>query len=131
MTEPTASQWTITHNGQTVTKATLTEVIAAGRKLRTPEEQLIAARNLTQAVDKMLLEPPEELLAAQKAASPFATWWAMVEAEEELAGDPIKDEIVALSYMGCGASTQVTAGQIRKMLDAIFDCTDGEPNKKS
>lgn len=131
MTDSTASQWTIKHNGQTVTKATLTEVIAAGRNLRTPEEQLRAARTLMRAIDKMMLETPEELVAAQKASSPFATWWAMVEAENELAGEIIKDDAVVLSFMGSGASMNVTAGQIRKMLDAIFDCTDGEPNKKS
>ncbi|MES2729998.1 MAG: hypothetical protein V4621_07910 [Pseudomonadota bacterium] len=71
----------------------------------------------------------EELRAAQKASSPFATWWAMVEAQEELAGEIIKDEAICLTFMGSGASTTVTAGQIRKMLDAIYLCKDGEPLK--
>lgn len=69
----------------------------------------------------------EELLAAQKASNPFSIWWAMIEAQEELAGETIKDEAVIFHFMGSGASTSVTAGQIRKMLDAIYQCKDGEP----
>lgn len=73
----------------------------------------------------------EELHAAQKAAAPFATWWAMVEAQQELLGNAIPDKEIALHFMGSGASTSVTAGQIRAMLDAIFLCKDGEPIKDS
>lgn len=69
----------------------------------------------------------EELQAAQKAAAPFSMWWAMFEAQEELAGTPIADDIVIFHFMGSGASTMVTAGQIRAMLDAIFQCKDGKP----
>jgi hypothetical protein len=54
---------------------------------------------------------------ALDAMSVFACWWTMHEAERELVGDPPwKDDAVILSYMGCGASTTVTAGDIRRML---------------
>jgi hypothetical protein len=46
----------------------------------------------------------------------FACWWTMVEAEAAISEEPIKDSDVVLSYMGCGASTTVTAGNIRQML---------------
>lgn len=48
--------------------------------------------------------------------SAFACWWAMVEAEAALSEQPINDSDVVLSFMGCGASTTVTAGHIRQML---------------
>ena len=48
--------------------------------------------------------------------STFSLWWSMVEAEHDLAGEPIKDNEIILHYMGCGAICQVTAGDIRKML---------------
>ena len=48
--------------------------------------------------------------------STFRTWWAMIEAGRELEGRPLNDFDVVLQYMGNGASCQVTAGQIRKML---------------
>lgn len=67
-----------------------------------------------------MTKPSEELLLAQKAASPFSIWWAMVEAQEELAGEKIKDDTIVFKFMGSGASTSVTAGQIRKMLNAIY-----------
>lgn len=48
--------------------------------------------------------------------STFALWWSMVEAENNLAEYPIKDDEIILHYMGCGASCQVTAGDIRNLL---------------
>lgn len=46
-------------------------------------------------------------------------WWAMIEAERELAGDPkIPDDAVVLPFMGSGASHNVTAGDIRNALDS-------------
>lgn len=68
----------------------------------------------------------EGLQAAQKAASPFSIWWAMVEAQQELLKQPIPDKEIVLHFVGSGASTSVTAGQIRKMLDAIYLCKDGK-----
>lgn len=69
----------------------------------------------------------DALRKAQEASSPLSIWWAMIEADNELAGEPLKDEEVALSFMGSGASSRVTVGQIRKMLDAIYQTKDGKP----
>lgn len=60
------------------------------------------------------------------AASVFGTWWAMQEAEFELTEDRLPDSAVVLSYMGCGASTVVTAGQLRRMMAAIHKAIDAE-----
>jgi hypothetical protein len=46
----------------------------------------------------------------------FALWWAMVNAEAELAGEPIADSTVILNFMGSGASHTVTAKEIRELL---------------
>ena len=52
-----------------------------------------------------------------KGRASLALWWVMVEAERELAGDPpFKDSDVILNYMGCGASHNVTAGDIREAI---------------
>ncbi|MES2729997.1 MAG: hypothetical protein V4621_07905 [Pseudomonadota bacterium] len=50
-------QWTITHAGQSVTKATLPEVMLAMREMRTPAEKLQGAVRVMKAVDAMLEEP--------------------------------------------------------------------------
>ncbi len=42
----------------------------------------------------------------------LATWWAMVKADAELAGETILPQAVILSYSGCGASVSVTAEQL-------------------
>lgn len=46
----------------------------------------------------------------------FSAWWAMIQAEAELIDKSIPDDAVVLHYMGCGASHQVTAKDIRDML---------------
>ncbi len=56
---------------------------------------------------------------AQQRNEGFASlslWWTMTEAEAELIGKPIKDDRPILSFMGSGASHQVTAGDIRAAL---------------
>lgn len=55
-------------------------------------------------------------LTLPKAASAFTTWWAMFEAECELAGAPIPDHAVVIQFMGSGASSHVTAGQLREIV---------------
>lgn len=60
-----------------------------------------------------------QLASIKKATSGFACWWAMLSAQEELAGAPIQDGAPILHFMGSGASTMVTAKQIRDMLAAI------------
>jgi antitoxin HicB len=57
--------------------------------------------------------------ALATAAAPVATWWIMVEAQEELAEKPIPDHAVILHFMGSGASTMVTARQLRDMVQAM------------
>jgi hypothetical protein len=55
-----------------------------------------------------------------EAASPILTWLAMVEAHQECAGlDPYADSAIALSFMGSGASTRVTIGELRELRDAV------------
>lgn len=61
-----------------------------------------------------------QLKAIKEHTSGFACWWGMTEAQEELAGSPIKDEHAILHFMGSGASTMVTAREIRRMLDTIY-----------
>lgn len=59
----------------------------------------------------------------RKACWPLVLWWAMTEAQEELAGnDPresIPDAQPILHFMGSGASTRVTAGQVRALVMAV------------
>ena len=58
-----------------------------------------------------------EIAARAKALSPLACWWAMVEAQSELSEDgPIPPDAVVLHFMGSGASTQLTAQQMRAAL---------------
>ena len=55
--------------------------------------------------------------ARAKALSPLACWWAMVEAHAELSEHgPIPPDAVVLHFMGSGASTQLTAQQMRAAL---------------
>lgn len=61
-----------------------------------------------------------QLNAIKEHGIPFCIWWGMTEAQEELAGEPIKDDSLILSFSGSGASTMVTARKIRAMLDAIY-----------
>lgn len=67
------------------------------------------------------LEALAQIKDISERSSGFAVWWAMVEAQEELAGKPIPDSACILHFMGSGASTMVTAREIRGMLAAIFD----------
>lgn len=72
----------------------------------------------------------EALREAQTASSPFAIYWAVMEAMGERHNNPMPDAwpVFAVTDSG-GNTTKVTAGQIRKMLDAIFQCSDGpSPN---
>lgn len=55
----------------------------------------------------------------QMSLSLFSCWWAMVEADNELAGEPkIDDDTVILHFMGSGASCQVYAKDIRNIVKA-------------
>lgn len=60
------------------------------------------------------------ILAIRQAAAALDMWWAMVQADEELGGAQIADAATLFHYMGNGASTQVTAGQLRAMFTAIY-----------
>ena len=44
------------------------------------------------------------------------TWWAMHEAQWAMCEETPADDAVILHFMGSGASTMVTAGQIRAAL---------------
>jgi len=62
-------------------------------------------------------EVDAEIAARNKALSPIACWWAMVEAQAKLSEDgPIPQDAVILHFMGSGASMQVTAQQLRDAL---------------
>lgn len=62
------------------------------------------------------------LIGVRKASGPINIWWAMVEAQESLLGDPrelLPDERTILNFMGSGASTSVSARDFRAFMDAI------------
>ena len=64
---------------------------------------------------------------AQRAGmSALKCWWAMHEAQWELCEESPADDVVILHFMGSGASTQVTAGQIRDALAARAAQKEGE-----
>jgi predicted RNase H-like HicB family nuclease len=63
----------------------------------------------------------------RKASGPLNLWWAMIEADESMAGeDPsvtLPDGKTILNFMGSGASTSVTAGHLRAFMDAAGDAS--------
>lgn len=69
---------------------------------------------------QLIAKEAEQYRAVQKTSRPLAVWWAMIEAQEELCDTPIADETAVLTFMGSGASMNVTAGQLRAMFAAIF-----------
>lgn len=48
--------------------------------------------------------------------TPLRVWWAMHEAQWELCEETPADDVVILHFMGSGASTMVTAGEMRAAL---------------
>lgn len=60
------------------------------------------------------------------ASSLFATWWAMTEADHELMEERLPDDTLVVQFMGSGASCQVFAKDIRRMLAAIQKAIDCE-----
>lgn len=50
------------------------------------------------------------------ALAPLRAWWAMHEAQWELCEETPADDVIILHFMGSGASTAVTAGQLRAVL---------------
>lgn len=48
--------------------------------------------------------------------NPFLSWWGAVQADAELAGQPLGDDAMVLSYSGNGMGVYVTAGHIRALL---------------
>lgn len=76
-------------------------------------------------VSKLLDEQELKINALVDAISPVAMWWLMVQADSTLCGEePIADDAVILHFMGSGASTRVTAGQLRALVDV---CATKEP----
>lgn len=63
-----------------------------------------------------LLEEAHKLL---KASEGIALWWSMYEAQREcIEEEPYKDDQAVLSFMGSGASTQVTVGELRALISS-------------
>lgn len=62
--------------------------------------------------------------AIRAAAAPLELWWAMLQAENELVGEPLADAAPVLSFMGSGCSTLVTAGQLRALFAAIYPISE-------
>lgn len=62
----------------------------------------------------------EDLSEIGAKSSSLSLWWAMVEAEQELAGKTLKDNDVVLHFMGSGASHIVTVKAMRDMMLAIY-----------
>lgn len=73
-----------------------------------------------EAARNRIAELEAQLKTIKEHTSGFACWWAMVEAQEELCGKPIKDDTTVLHFMGSGASTSVQAHEIRRMFGTIF-----------
>lgn len=48
----------------------------------------------------------------------LSTWWAMVKSDCELAGEPIEDDAIVLSFSGGGSSCHLTCKQ---MDDAVAE----------
>lgn len=65
-----------------------------------------------------LYAAPQPAVAAglDKALAPLRAWWAMHEAQWALCDEIPSDDTVVLHFMGSGASTMVTAGQMRAAL---------------
>lgn len=67
----------------------------------------------------------QRLADLEAAAWPIALWWVMIEAQEELVGDDprvtLPDSMVILNFMGSGASTMVTVGQLRALAKTLRD----------
>lgn len=61
-------------------------------------------------------EPTTANAAHDEGIAALRTWWAMHEAQWELCEETPADDVVILHFMGSGASTTVTAGQIRAAL---------------
>jgi hypothetical protein len=53
------------------------------------------------------------------AISSLTCWWAMSQAHCELVGEPLKDDEIVLSFMGSGASTQVSTKDLRLVMDIL------------
>lgn len=64
--------WTVWHEGKSVSAETLTACFAAARKLRTPEEQAVAAANLAAGIAAMQAEEEAERAALDSRAHPVA-----------------------------------------------------------
>lgn len=82
-----------------------------------PPERRLALGVL--ALRQKLEEAEAQRDALAKAAEPFAAWLAFVEAGRHLDGDPpLTNDQIVLHYMGNGASTAVTVGQVRALATA-------------
>ena len=78
--------------------------------------------------DKLYASPVVPPVPQEISNSTFGLWWAMLEAEHELAEQPISDDATILHYMGCGASCQVSAGDIRKLLGRTKPKSEVKPS---
>ena len=68
-----AAAWVVQHNGKTVAADTLSQCMIAARKLRTPEEEAIAASNLAAAIAADQAEEEAERAATPAAVKPTIT----------------------------------------------------------
>lgn len=55
----------------------------------------------------------------RRAIGLFTCWWAMVQADCELTGEPIDPESVVLHFMGSGASCMVHAKDLSALCDLV------------
>ena len=75
-----------------------------------------AAENHPEAPIEYAAPQPAVAAGCEKALAPLRVWWAMLEAQWELCDETPSDDTVVLQFMGSGASTTVTAGQMRAAL---------------
>lgn len=65
-------------------------------------------------------ETLRQLKTVREHASGFACWFGMQEAHASLADQMAPDTAAIFHFMGSGASTMVTHGEVRRMLDTIY-----------
>lgn len=79
----------------------------------------LATRHVTAAASDVQREEPALTEAQRRAVSLFTCWWSMVQAHQELAGDPVDPEAVVLHFMGSGASCMVHAKDLTELCNLL------------
>lgn len=71
---------------------------------------------LTEAKRRLAAPAAVSAPSVRDALAPLRAWWGLLEAQWELCEETPADDVIILHFMGSGASTAVTAGQLRAAL---------------